>query len=111
MEEAAAAAVGFPNASSSISGEDGVEPLQNRVGEEAEERTEESWSMREVEEAAGAQGSARAGEPEGHTEVTEAEGSWGAVEAKEPEGSSEDEDTSGRTGKGSSAGIMAWVDK
>uniref|UniRef100_A0A8D1D7Z7 Centromere protein T n=1 Tax=Sus scrofa TaxID=9823 RepID=A0A8D1D7Z7_PIG len=97
VEEAAAAAVGFPNASSSISGEDGVEPLQNRVGEEAEERTEESWSMREVEEAAGAQGSARAGEPEGHTEVTEAEGSWGAVEAKEPEGSSEDEDTSGGT--------------
>ncbi|XP_047648414.1 centromere protein T isoform X4 [Phacochoerus africanus] len=31
VEEAAAAAVGFPNASSSISGEDGVEPLQNRV--------------------------------------------------------------------------------
>ncbi|XP_059986501.1 centromere protein T isoform X4 [Lagenorhynchus albirostris] len=96
VEEVDALAMGFPNISSNISGEDGVEPLQNGVGEEAEERMEES--LREVEKAAEAQGSARAEELEGHIEVTEAEGSWGAVEAKEPEGSSGDEDTSGRTG-------------
>ncbi|XP_030719480.1 centromere protein T isoform X2 [Globicephala melas] len=95
VEEVDALAMGFPNISSNISGEDGVEPLQNGVGEEAEERMEES--LREVEKAAEAQGSARAEEVEGHIEVTEAEGSWGAVEAKEPEGSSGDEDTSGRT--------------
>ncbi|XP_059986499.1 centromere protein T isoform X2 [Lagenorhynchus albirostris] len=95
VEEVDALAMGFPNISSNISGEDGVEPLQNGVGEEAEERMEES--LREVEKAAEAQGSARAEELEGHIEVTEAEGSWGAVEAKEPEGSSGDEDTSGRT--------------
>ncbi|KAB0393990.1 hypothetical protein E2I00_011700, partial [Balaenoptera physalus] len=95
VEEVGALAMGFPNISSNISGEDGIEPLQNGVGEEAEERMEES--LREVEKAAEAQGSARAEEPEGHIEVTEAEGSWGAVEAKEPEGSSGDEDTSGRT--------------
>ncbi|XP_057569531.1 centromere protein T isoform X2 [Hippopotamus amphibius kiboko] len=88
-------AMGFPNTSSSVSGEDGVEPLQNGVGEEAEERMEES--LREVEKAVEAQESARAEEPEGHTEVTEAEGSWGAIEAKEPQGSSGDENTSGRT--------------
>ena len=107
MEEVGALAMGFPNISSNISGEDGIEPLQNGVGEEAEERMEES--LREVEKAAEAQGSARAEEPEGHIEMTEAEGSWGAVEAKEPEGSSGDEDTSGRTGKGPSAGIRGWV--
>ncbi|XP_004273221.1 centromere protein T isoform X1 [Orcinus orca] len=95
VEEVDALAMGFPNISSNISGEGGVEPLQNGVGEEAEERMEES--LREVEKAAEAQGSARAEELQGHIEVTEAEGSWGAVEAKEPEGSSGDEDTSGRT--------------
>ncbi|XP_022438537.1 centromere protein T [Delphinapterus leucas] len=95
VEEVDALAMGFPNISSNIFGEDGVEPLQNGVGEEAEERMEES--LREVEKAAEAQGSARAEELEGHIAVTEAEGSWGAVEAKEPEGSSGDGDTSGRT--------------
>lgn len=109
VKEVDALAMGFPNISSNISGEDGVEPLQNGVGEEAEERMEES--LREVEKAAEAQGSARAEELEGHIEVTEAEGSWGAIEAKEPEGSSGDEDTSGRTGKGPSAGIRGWVGK
>ncbi|KAM9756058.1 centromere protein T isoform 2-T2 [Dama dama] len=93
VEEVDALAMGFPN-TSSISGEDGVEPLQNGVGEEAEESMEESMSIREVEKAAEEQESARAEEPEGHTEVTEAVGSLGAIEAKEPEGSSEDEDTS-----------------
>ncbi|KAB0384806.1 hypothetical protein FD755_006723 [Muntiacus reevesi] len=96
VEEVDALAMGFPN-TSSISGEDGVEPLQNGVGEEAEESMEESMSVREVEKAAEEQDSARAEEPEGHTEVTEAVGSLGAIEAKEPEGSSEDEDTSGRS--------------
>lgn len=111
VEEVGALALGFPNTSSNISGEDGVEPLQNGVGEEAEGRMKEGLSMREVEEATGAQGSARAEEPEEHTEVTEAEGSQGAIEAKEPEGSSGDEDTPGRTGKGPSAGIREWVGK
>ncbi|KAB1274012.1 Centromere protein T [Camelus dromedarius] len=97
VEEVGALALGFPNTSSNISGEDGVEPLQNGVGEEAEGRMKEGLSMRGVEEATGAQGSARAEEPEEHTEVTEAEGSQGAIEAKEPEGSSGDEDTPGRT--------------
>ncbi|CAI9161934.1 unnamed protein product [Rangifer tarandus platyrhynchus] len=96
VEEVDALAMGFPN-TSSISGEDGVEPLQNGVGEEAEESMEESMSVREVEKAAEEQESARAEEPEGHTEVTEAAGSLGAIEAKEPEGSSEDKDTSGRS--------------
>ncbi|XP_059939835.1 centromere protein T [Mesoplodon densirostris] len=95
VEEVDALALGFPNVSSNISEEDGVGPLQNGAGEEAEEGME--GSLREVEKAAEAQGSARAEEPEGHVEVTEAEGSWGAVEAKQPEGSSGDEDTSGRT--------------
>ncbi|XP_044788006.1 centromere protein T isoform X6 [Bubalus bubalis] len=93
MEEAEAIALGLPN-TSSVSGEDGIEPLQNGVGEEAEESMEESMSVREVEKAAEEQGSARAEEPEGHTEVAAAAGSLGAIEAKEPEGSSEDEDTS-----------------
>lgn len=110
VEEVEALAVGFPNISS-ISGEDGVEPLQNGVGEEAEESMEESMSVREVEKAAEEQGSARAEEPEGHTEVAEAAGSLGAIEAKEPEGSSEDEDPSGRLGNGPSAGIREWVGK
>lgn len=66
---------------------------------------EESLCVSKLKEAAGTQGSARAEEPETHTEVTEAKGSWRAVEAKEPEGSSGDKDTSGRTGKGPTAGI------
>ena len=110
MEDVDALAMGFPN-TSSISGEDGVEPLQNGVGEEAEESMKESMSVREVEKAAEEQESARAEEPEGHTEVTEAAGSLGAVEVKEPEGSSEDEDASGRSGKGPSGGIREWVGK
>lgn len=96
--------MGFTNNSSSISGEDGLEPLQDGVDEEVEEMMEESLSMSKVKEAAGAQGTARAEEPEKHTEV-EAEGSWGPPEAKELEGSSWDEDTSGRTGKEPIAGI------
>ncbi|KAF6076950.1 centromere protein T [Phyllostomus discolor] len=59
---------------------------------------EESLSMSDEEEAAGAQGSARAEEPKTHKEGTEAEGSWGATEAKELEGPSRDKDTAGRTG-------------
>ncbi|KAF4010801.1 hypothetical protein G4228_002261 [Cervus hanglu yarkandensis] len=43
VEEVDALAMGFPN-TSSISGEDGVEPLQNGVGEEAEESMEESMT-------------------------------------------------------------------
>ncbi|KAF6287736.1 centromere protein T [Rhinolophus ferrumequinum] len=96
-EEVAALAVGSPNNSSSISGEGGLEPLQDEVGEEVEEMMEESLCVSKVKEAAGTQGSARAEEPETHTEVTEAKGSWRAVEDKEPEGSSGDKDTSGRT--------------
>ncbi|XP_004431799.1 PREDICTED: centromere protein T isoform X2 [Ceratotherium simum simum] len=96
-EEVDALAMSFSHSSSSIFGEVAVEPLQDGVGEEAEERMEESLSMSKVKEAARAQGSARAEEPEGHTQVTEAEGSQGAIETKEPEGSSGDVDTSGRT--------------
>ncbi|XP_022367236.1 centromere protein T isoform X5 [Enhydra lutris kenyoni] len=84
-------AVRFPNNSSAISGEDGVEPLQDGVGEEAEERMEESLSMSEVMGSTGTQGSVRTEKSKGHREMTE------ALEAKEPEGSSEDEDISGRT--------------
>nr|KAF6285384.1 centromere protein T [Myotis myotis] len=98
-EEVDALAMGFPNTSSSTSGEDGLEPLLGGVGEEVEERMEESMSLSEVKEAAGAQASARAEEPEAHTEVAEAEGSWGATEEKEPEGSSGDKDTEGRTAR------------
>ncbi|XP_070356382.1 centromere protein T isoform X1 [Equus asinus] len=94
--EVDALAMDFPNTSSSIFGEVGVEPLQDGVGGEAEERTEKSLSMSKVKEAARAQGSARAQEPEGHTQVTEAEGSQGAIETKEPEGSSGDCPTSSR---------------
>lgn len=97
--------MGFSNNSSSISGEGGLDSLPDEVGEEAEEMMEESLCMSKVKEAAGAQGSVRAEEPETHTEVIEAEGSWEAIEAKEPEGSSGGKDTSGRTGKGSIAGI------
>ncbi|XP_047567579.1 centromere protein T isoform X4 [Lutra lutra] len=84
-------AVSFPNNSSAISGEDGVEPLQDGVGEEAEERMEESLSVSEVMGSTGTQGSVRTEKSKGHGEMTE------ALEAKEPEGSSEDEDISGRT--------------
>ncbi|XP_045674395.1 centromere protein T isoform X2 [Phyllostomus hastatus] len=97
-EEVDALAVGFPNTSNSSSGEDGLQPLQDGVGEEAEDVMEESLSMSDEEEAAGAQGSAGAEGPETHKEGTEAEGSWGATEAKEPEGPSRDKDTAGRTG-------------
>ncbi|XP_015423325.1 PREDICTED: centromere protein T isoform X2 [Myotis davidii] len=90
-EEVDALAMGFPNTSSSTSGEDGLEPLLGGVGEEVEERMEESVSLSEVKEAAGAPASARAEEPEAHTEVAETEGSWGAIEEKEPEGSSGDD--------------------
>lgn len=89
--------MGSPNNNSSISGEGGLEPLQDEVGEEVEEMMEESSCMSKVKEATGTEGSARAEEPETHTEVIEAKGSWRAVEAKEPEGSSGDKDTSGRT--------------
>lgn len=81
----------LPNNSSAISGEDGVEPLQDGVGEEAEERMEESLSVSEVMGSTGTQGSVRTEKSKGHGEMTE------ALEAKEPEGSSEDEDISGRT--------------
>ncbi|XP_037018614.2 centromere protein T isoform X2 [Artibeus jamaicensis] len=93
-KEVDALAVGFPNTSNS-SRREGLQPLQDGVGEEAEEVMEESLSVSDVEEAAGAQGSARAEEPERHKEGTEAEGAWGAPEAKEPEGSSGHKDTAG----------------
>ncbi|XP_045047878.2 centromere protein T isoform X2 [Desmodus rotundus] len=97
-EEVDALAMGFPHTSDSSSGEDGLQPLWAGVGEEAEEVMEESLSVSDMEEAAGAQGSARAEEPERHEEGIEAEASWGATEAKEPERSSRDKDTTGRTG-------------
>ncbi|XP_023444921.1 centromere protein T isoform X2 [Dasypus novemcinctus] len=96
-EEVNALDMGFPNINSSVSGEGGVKPLEDRVGEEAEERMEEGLSISEMKEATGVQRSAKAEEHEGHTEVQEAEGSQGAIEAMEPEGSSGDEDTSGGT--------------
>ena len=40
MEEVEAIAMGLPN-TSSVSGEDGIEPLQNGVGEEAEDEMQE----------------------------------------------------------------------
>ncbi|XP_076988878.1 centromere protein T isoform X1 [Tamandua tetradactyla] len=89
--------VGFPNTSSGISGEGGLESLEVGISEKAEERMEEGLSVSEVKEATGVQGSAREEEHEGHTEITEAEGSQGAIEAMEPEGSSRDEDTSSGT--------------
>lgn len=92
-------AVSFPNNSSTISGEDGVEPLQDGVDEEAEERMEESLSVSEVMDTTGTQGSVRTEKSKRHREMSE------AVEAKEPEGSSGDEDISGRTGKGPSVGM------
>ncbi|XP_025744710.1 centromere protein T isoform X2 [Callorhinus ursinus] len=77
-----ALAVSFPNNSSAVSGEDGVEPLQDGVGEEAEERMEESLSVSKVVATTGTQGSVRMEKSKGHREMTE------AAEAKEPEGSS-----------------------
>ncbi|XP_027951770.1 centromere protein T isoform X2 [Eumetopias jubatus] len=77
-----ALAVSFPNNSSAVSGEDGVEPLQDGVGEEAEERMEESLSVSKVIATTGTQGSVRMEKSKGHREMTE------AAEAKEPEGSS-----------------------
>nr|KAF6406392.1 centromere protein T [Molossus molossus] len=44
-EEVNALAMGFPNTSNSISGEDELEPLQDGIGEEAEKIMEESLSM------------------------------------------------------------------
>ncbi|XP_045438729.1 centromere protein T isoform X1 [Pipistrellus kuhlii] len=98
-EKVDALAMGFPNTSNGTSAEDELKPLLDRDGEEVEEIMEESMSLDEVKEAAGAQASARAEEPEAHMEVTEAEGSWGAVEAKEPERSSRDKDAEGRTAR------------
>lgn len=103
--------MGFLNTSNNISGEDGLEPLHDGVGEEVEEMMEECLSMSEVKEAAVAQGSLRAEEPERHTEVIKSEGSQGTIEAKEPKRSSGDKDTSGRAGKGPSAGIRGRMGK
>ncbi|KAM8776595.1 centromere protein T [Rhynchonycteris naso] len=97
-EEADALPMGFPNTGNSISGEDGLEPLQDGVDKEAEKTVQEISGLSEVKEAAGAQRSTRAEEPGRDTKVIEADGSWGATEAKEPEGSSGDMDTTGRTG-------------
>ncbi|KAK2085288.1 hypothetical protein P7K49_036588 [Saguinus oedipus] len=94
-EEVDAFALDFLSTSSGVSGEDGVEPLQDGV-EEAEKRMEEGVSVSEM-EATGAQGPSRAEEPEGHTQVTEAEESQGTAEAKGPGASSGDEDASERT--------------
>ncbi|XP_037371826.1 centromere protein T isoform X3 [Talpa occidentalis] len=96
-EEADALAVNFPNTSSSVSDEDGVEPLQDGVGKEAEERMGEGLSLSKVKEATVAQESPGAEEHEGDTDMTELEGSWGAVEAKVPEECPGKEDTTGRT--------------
>ncbi|ELK14516.1 centromere protein T isoform X1 [Pteropus alecto] len=95
-KEVDALGMGFLNTSNNISGEDGLEPLHDGVGEEVEEMMEECLSMSEVKEAAVAQGSLRAEEPERHTEVMKSEGSQGTIEAKEPKRSSGDKDTSGR---------------
>ncbi|KAK2083708.1 hypothetical protein P7K49_038944 [Saguinus oedipus] len=94
-EDVDAFALDFLSTSSGVSGEDGVEPLQDGV-EEAEKRMEESVSVSEM-EVTGAQGPSRAEEPEGHTQVTEAEDSQGTAEAKGPGANSGDEDASDRT--------------
>ncbi|XP_008063948.1 centromere protein T [Carlito syrichta] len=99
-EEVDAFALGFPTTSSSVPVEDGVQILQDGVGEEAENRIEDdALSVSDVKEATGVQEHTRAEEPEGHTEVTEAERSEAdlSVEDEEPEGSSGIKDTSGRT--------------
>ena len=89
----------FPNNSSAISEEDGVEPLQDEVGKEAEERMEESLSVSEVTDPTGTQGSVRTEKSKGYREMTEGH------DAKEPKGSSGDKEISGRTGKGPNAGM------
>ncbi|XP_066098606.1 centromere protein T isoform X2 [Saccopteryx bilineata] len=98
-EEVDALAMEFPNTGNSISGEDGLEPLQDGVDKEVEKTVQEILDLSEVKEAAGAQRSTRAEEPGRDTKVIEADGSWGATEAKEPKGSSQlDMDTTGRAG-------------
>uniref|UniRef100_A0A2K5EC92 Centromere protein T n=1 Tax=Aotus nancymaae TaxID=37293 RepID=A0A2K5EC92_AOTNA len=97
-EEVDAFALDFLSTSSGVSGEDGVEPLQDGV-EEAEKRMEEEGVSVSEMEATGAQGPSRAEEPEGHTEVTEAEESQGTAEAKGPGASSGDEDASDRAAR------------
>ncbi|XP_006860394.1 PREDICTED: centromere protein T [Chrysochloris asiatica] len=94
-EEAQTLAVGFQSTSSGdISEEEEVEPLGDRVNEQAEERTEEEdVSVSEAMEVTGAQRSG-AEESEGHSEVTETDRFPGAAEAEEPEGSSGDKDSS-----------------
>ncbi|KAG8521736.1 Centromere protein T [Galemys pyrenaicus] len=82
---------------SHVSGEDGVEPLQDGAGEEAEERMGESLSMSKVKEALVAQESPGAEQHEGDTDMTETEGSWEAAKASVPEESSGNDDTTGRT--------------
>ncbi|KAL0622115.1 Centromere protein T [Plecturocebus cupreus] len=93
-EEVDAFALDFLSTSSGVSGEYGVEPLQDGV-EEAEKRMEEEGMSVSEMEATGAQGPSRAEEPKGHTEVTEAEESQGTAEG--PGASSGDEDASDRT--------------
>ncbi|XP_005620868.1 centromere protein T isoform X1 [Canis lupus baileyi] len=85
-----AIAMSFPNKSSAISGEDGVDLLQDGIDEEAEERMEENLSVSEVMDTTGTQGSVRTENSKGYREMTE------AVETNEPKGSSEDEDISDR---------------
>ncbi|XP_072587772.1 centromere protein T [Vulpes vulpes] len=85
-----ALAMSFPNKSSAISGEDGVDLLQDGIDEEAEERMEEKLSVSEVMDTTGTQGSVRTENSKGYREMTE------AVETNEPKGSSEDEDISDR---------------
>nr|XP_035138417.2 centromere protein T isoform X2 [Callithrix jacchus] len=94
-EEVDAFALDFLSTSSGVSGEDGVEPLQDGV-EEAEKRMEEEGVSVSEMEATGAQGPSRAEEPEGHTQVIEAEESQETAEAKGPGASSGDEDASDR---------------
>ncbi|CAD7689056.1 unnamed protein product [Nyctereutes procyonoides] len=85
-----ALAMSFPNKSSAISGEDGVDLLQDGIDEEAEERMEENLSVSKVMDTTGTQGSIRTENSKGYREMTE------AVETNEPKGSSEDEDISDR---------------
>ncbi|XP_012586229.1 PREDICTED: centromere protein T isoform X2 [Condylura cristata] len=94
--EASALAANFPNTSSNVSGEDGVEPLQSEVVEEAKERMGESLSVNKAKEATVAQESPGAEEHEGDTDMTETDASWEAVEAEVPEESSGNEDATGR---------------
>ncbi|XP_049643379.1 centromere protein T [Suncus etruscus] len=86
---------GYLNISHSILTENGIEPLQNGVLEEAVERMEESFVGSKGKETTMDQGSIKAEEPERMTEKTETNESHGDLEALEQEGSSGDEDTSG----------------